>query len=232
MFKDKLKQLRIKNNLTQADLAKAIGVSSATIGNYEQGTREPRNNEMRKKLADFFGISVDELMDMQNKHAKRIIQIYKSDEEEIAESLCSYRTDKPITYNNIDITNLVHLKEGESISITPEQRRANIEFSSRSGHAMYARRVLLEIIYKIKKSSNEDIITNLFKISENIENNVVYWYNRCWNNISDVFPKVSDIESLYDLINTCLIIDDAAIKEFYFVDIPDNFDWLREKLRN
>lgn len=63
MFKDKLRQLRIENNLTQADLAKAIGVSPATIGNYEQGTREPRNNESWQKLADYFGISVDELID-------------------------------------------------------------------------------------------------------------------------------------------------------------------------
>lgn len=63
MFKDKLKQLRTERNLTQSDIAKAIGVSPATIGNYEQGTREPRNNEMWQKLADYFNISVDELMD-------------------------------------------------------------------------------------------------------------------------------------------------------------------------
>lgn len=63
MFKDKLKQLRIERKLTQADVAKAIGVSAATIGNYEQGTREPRNNEIWKKLADYFEVSVDVLMD-------------------------------------------------------------------------------------------------------------------------------------------------------------------------
>lgn len=63
MFKDKLKQLRTEHNLTQSDIARAIGVSPATIGNYEQGTREPRNNEIWQKLADYFNISVDELMD-------------------------------------------------------------------------------------------------------------------------------------------------------------------------
>ena len=63
MFKDKLKQLRIDRNLTQAEVAKAIGISAATIGNYEQGTREPRNNEMWQKLADYFGVSVDYLME-------------------------------------------------------------------------------------------------------------------------------------------------------------------------
>lgn len=66
MFKDRLRQLRIEHNLTQAEIAKAIGVSSATIGNYEQGTREPRNNEMRQKLADYFNVSVDYLMNKEN----------------------------------------------------------------------------------------------------------------------------------------------------------------------
>ncbi len=71
MFKDKLKQLRIDRNLTQAEVAKAIGVSPATIGNYEQGTREPKNNEMWQKLADYFGVSVDYLMekDTNNQHS-------------------------------------------------------------------------------------------------------------------------------------------------------------------
>lgn len=66
MFKDRLRQLRIERNLTQAEIAKAIGVSAATIGNYEQGTREPRNNEMWKKLGYYFNVSVDYLMNKEN----------------------------------------------------------------------------------------------------------------------------------------------------------------------
>lgn len=67
MFKDKLKQLRMERNLTQADVAKGIGVSAATIGNYEQGTREPRNNDAWQRLADYFCITVDCLMDKDEK---------------------------------------------------------------------------------------------------------------------------------------------------------------------
>ena len=63
VFKDKIKQLRLDKGVTQSDIAKAIGVSPATIGNYEQGTREPRNNAMWQKLADYFGVSVDYLID-------------------------------------------------------------------------------------------------------------------------------------------------------------------------
>ena len=90
---------------------------------------------------------------------------------------------------------------------------------------------MVETIYKIKKYSHDYIVSNLSELSEYIENNVVYWYHRCWNNLDDVFPKVTNIETLYDLITTCLIIDDGAMKEFYFVSLPDDFNWLREKLR-
>lgn len=231
MFKDKLKQLRVDRNLTQADVAKAIGVSAATIGNYEQGTREPRNNEMWQKLADYFEISVDELMDKSKTSSKHIVEILKSPEQEFIDSLWGYRTDIPIIYNGVDITKLVHAKEGETISITPEQRRARIEFSSLSGHVLYARSTLLEIIYKLKKISRDEIISNLSSISNDIEKNVIYWYKRCWNNIDDIFPKVTDITSLYDLLSVCLILDEEARNVFYLVDIPDDFNWLREKLR-
>lgn len=231
MFKDKLRQLRIENNLTQADIAKAIGVSPATIGNYEQGTREPRNNEMWQKLADYFGISVDELMDKSKTSSKRVIKILKSPEQEFIDSLWGYRTDIPIIYKGVDITKLVHTKEGETISITPEQRRAKIEFTSLSGHVLYARSTLLEIIYELKKKSREEIISTLPTIANDIETHVVYWYKRCWNDINDIFPKVTDITSLYDLLNVCLILDEEARNVFYLVDIPDDFNWLREKLR-
>lgn len=63
MFKDKLKQLRLDKGVTQSDIANVIGVSSATIGNYEQGTRKPRKSETWKKIADYFGVSIDYLID-------------------------------------------------------------------------------------------------------------------------------------------------------------------------
>lgn len=231
MFKEKLKQLRIKRGLTQSDVANAIGVSPATIGNYEQGSREPKNNEMWKKLADYFEVTVDELMDKNCTKTKKIISIVKSEEDEYFDSLWNFRKDCPIIYNGVDITALVHAENGKTISITPEQRRAKIEFSSRSGHVLYARRRLLEIIFDIKKSSKQEIINSLLDLQHEIETDVAYWYKRCWCNIDDVFPQVIDTSSLYDLINICLILDDAAIQEFYLVNIPENFDWLRDKLR-
>ena len=141
MFKDKLKYLRIENNLTQADIAKAIGVSPATIGNYEQGTREPRNNEMWQKLASYFNISVDELMD-KNNDIRYTVKIGGSNPSSKKNWRQQFRTDTKIIYDNVDITSLVNSNYGEKTPTTREQQFAYTEYLERSGHVLYARRKL------------------------------------------------------------------------------------------
>ena len=59
-FKDVLIYLRKRSNMSQSELAKKIGVSASTIGNYEQGTRTP-NFEIEEALADTFNVSLDVL---------------------------------------------------------------------------------------------------------------------------------------------------------------------------
>ena len=46
VFKERLKNLRIAANLTQAELAKKAGMSERTVQNYELGSRMPRNMEL------------------------------------------------------------------------------------------------------------------------------------------------------------------------------------------
>lgn len=229
MFKDKLKHLRIENNLTQADIAKAIGVSPATIGNYEQGTREPRNNEMWQKLADYFGISVDELMDKDN-NIRYTVKIGGSTSPSKEEWIQQYRTDTKIIYNDVDITSLVNANYGERTPVTREQQYAYTEYSSRSGHVIYARRKLLSILNEIQSKSIKEISENLSDLIEYVENYVVYWYKRCWNNIDDLFPTANSLDTFYDLLDKCLCVDMIAQQEFTLIPINKDFDWLREKL--
>ncbi len=59
-LKNKLKKLREDKNLTQNEAAKLIGVTSSALGNYEQGTRVPRD-EIKKKISDFYGVSIESL---------------------------------------------------------------------------------------------------------------------------------------------------------------------------
>lgn len=57
---ENIQKLRIKANLTQAQLAEYIGVSQSAVYYWEKGKREP-NTETIKKLVDIFHISLDEL---------------------------------------------------------------------------------------------------------------------------------------------------------------------------
>lgn len=56
-FGNRIKELRIKNGLSQGDLAKATGLTRQAISNYERGDREPRM-EIWQKLANALNTSV------------------------------------------------------------------------------------------------------------------------------------------------------------------------------
>ena len=62
MFKDKIQFLRKHQELSQAQVAKEIGVLQSTYCYYEQGTREPDFNTL-KKIASFFDVSIDYLLE-------------------------------------------------------------------------------------------------------------------------------------------------------------------------
>lgn len=61
-FGQKLKYLREKNNLTQTELSKKIGVSLRTIQNYESGNSYPKQNKMYDKLAEVLSVDVNYLL--------------------------------------------------------------------------------------------------------------------------------------------------------------------------
>lgn len=54
----KLKTLRKGRKLTQQELSERLGLSRATISNYEVGRRSPHLSDL-KRLADFYGVSLD-----------------------------------------------------------------------------------------------------------------------------------------------------------------------------
>lgn len=61
MLNKKIKDLRIQSNLSQEDLAKAIGISRVALSQIELGERSVKTEEL-KKLAEVFEISTDELI--------------------------------------------------------------------------------------------------------------------------------------------------------------------------
>ena len=65
-FKDVLKSLRNKRELSQIELAKKLGFSAGLIGMYESGKRKP-SYEALEVIADYFNISIDYLMGKDDK---------------------------------------------------------------------------------------------------------------------------------------------------------------------
>lgn len=64
MLGDRLKELR-GSGRTQEDVAKAVGVSRAAYSHFENNRNEPDNDTL-KKLANFYGVSVDYLLGQNN----------------------------------------------------------------------------------------------------------------------------------------------------------------------
>ncbi len=63
-FSERLKIKRQEAEMTQEQLAKAIGVTPRSIQNYEMGSRRPKNDQIIEKLAAALGCTYEELMGM------------------------------------------------------------------------------------------------------------------------------------------------------------------------
>ena len=74
MLSDKLSNLRKKRGLTQEELALELFISRSMIAKYETGKAYP-TNEILQKIADYFEISVDELVQREeliDEHSKTL----------------------------------------------------------------------------------------------------------------------------------------------------------------
>lgn len=60
-FSTRLSELRHRKDLTQEELAKAVGTTRSAIANYEQGLREPSFDQL-DSIADYFNVDVDFLL--------------------------------------------------------------------------------------------------------------------------------------------------------------------------
>ena len=60
-FSTRLKELRVSKELSQDDLAKALGLAKSSISMYEKGKRKP-SFEVLESLADFFNVDMDYLL--------------------------------------------------------------------------------------------------------------------------------------------------------------------------
>ncbi len=66
MFKDRLKELRLKKGLTQEALAAHLNLPESTIRRYESSDKNTPRRERLESIADFFNVSVDYLLGRNN----------------------------------------------------------------------------------------------------------------------------------------------------------------------
>ena len=102
----RLKEIRInKSNLNQAEVAKALGISRQSYNFYENGKREP-TPDMLCKIADYFNITVDDLLGrkpkLTNPDASISNKIENRDIVKILDSLISDLNKKDIVFYNGD----------------------------------------------------------------------------------------------------------------------------------
>ena len=74
--------------LTQEELARRLGVSKGTVGNYESGARTPRKLDDLNSLADYFNVEIDYLLGRSNSRPEYdleeqwIISCYRNADED------------------------------------------------------------------------------------------------------------------------------------------------------
>lgn len=76
-LKERLKQLRLKNNCTAKQLAKYLNFGGTAISNYESGRNEPSIDTLIK-IADYFDVTIDYLVgrtDILNENSKNCIKL-------------------------------------------------------------------------------------------------------------------------------------------------------------
>jgi len=64
-FKNRLKELRLKNKKTQTQMSLLLNISQAAYSKYENGKAEPDSDSL-KTLAQFFNVSIDYLIGQEN----------------------------------------------------------------------------------------------------------------------------------------------------------------------
>ena len=110
-FKEMLKYLRVRDNLSQAELADKLGVAKSTISMYEVGKREP-DFETLEAIADFFNVDMNFLL---GKDGSENDHYYLNDEtREIAQEV----------FENPGMRTLFKVAR----DIPPERLKAHIEF--------------------------------------------------------------------------------------------------------
>jgi len=101
-------QLLQKYGVTAYKVSKEAGVTQSTLSDWKRGRSTPKTENM-KKIADYFGVSVDYLMTGKKESKEKAPELTARDERDIAKSLDHIMgeirkgDDAPLYYNGVEI---------------------------------------------------------------------------------------------------------------------------------
>jgi len=98
---NRIKEIRIKKEISQRNLAKRLGTTQQALSLYERGEREPKL-ETWQKLADYFGVSVPFLQGIQEYSLPNKFQ-----PDLISETHFNYKISKNVSEKYVDQINKV-----------------------------------------------------------------------------------------------------------------------------
>ena len=115
MLGDKIKLYRENKKMTQNDIADILEVSAGTVSKYESGSLEP-SIESIKRLAELFGISIDELLKEEKFDISKVnvLDILREQKEMKLKGNLYHQTQISFSYNTNHI---------EGSTLTEEQTR-------------------------------------------------------------------------------------------------------------
>ena len=101
-------QLLLKFGATAYQVAKATGISTASLTNWKKGRYTPKQDKLQK-IADYFGVTVEYLMTGKNEPKEKVPELTARDERDIAKDLenimnkLSAGESGPASYNGEDL---------------------------------------------------------------------------------------------------------------------------------
>ena len=94
-FKDIFRNLRIDRNMTQDELADALGLTKQAVSHYERGSRYPRRDRL-ESISDFFNVDMDYLTGRSSVTTRllteeelRLLNAYRAASEELKGAACA-----------------------------------------------------------------------------------------------------------------------------------------------
>ena len=139
-FSDKLYKLRISKGISQKELADNLGVAQSSINYWEKGQRDPSITVV-KKIAEYFGVSLDYLMEIDDNHAvsgaefSDLVQKYRvldADGKETVDFILNKE------YKRCAVDYLIRTKDGIEHTVEETQKRQSADRVSAYVNAAHA----------------------------------------------------------------------------------------------